>query len=157
MSTALAPLCPACLTRVLAWSATTCPSCHVAASIAPCERCLKSRAGSFVPAGGIKELEGPQEPFLCRDCMEETLDDFVDGRCTWAIWGVAAVMFAVFWWKWMPNWGTAALFLLTLAAFVRWFLATRMQRAPGRRRAGALRFFAMQIVAARRSRAKALK
>jgi hypothetical protein len=157
MASTLEPLCPACFTRVLAWSASSCPSCKVAASLAPCDRCRKSRAGSFVPASGFKELEGPQEPFLCRDCMEETLEDVVDARCTEAIWAVAIVMFSVFWWKWMPAWGTMAAFALTLAAFTRWMLAVRRQKRPGRRREDALRFFAQQIVKARNSRAKALK
>jgi len=157
MASSIAPLCPACLTRVLAWSASSCPSCRVAASLAPCDRCRKSRAGSMIPAAGIPELEGPQAPFLCRDCMEETLDDVVDARCTETIWAVAVVMFAVFWWKWMPAWGTAAAFGLTLVAFLRWILAVRKQRRPGRDRDATLRFFAHQVAKSKRSRARALK
>src|SRR6266850_1246708 len=142
MASRLAPLCPSCLQRVLAWTAARCPACQQSAAIAPCDRCGRSRAGALVPAGGIRELEGPQEPFLCRDCMEETLDDAVDSRCTEAIWAVAIVMFGVFWWKWMPPWGTALAFALAFLALARWFLAARRQRAPGNARAGAQGFFA---------------
>src|SRR6185503_20447279 len=114
MASTLAPLCPVCLQRVLAWSATRCPACQETAPLAPCDRCMRSRAGVFIPAGGMKELEGPQQPFLCRDCMEETLDDAVDRRCNVVIWAVAFVLFSVFWWKWMPAWGTAAGFVVAL-------------------------------------------
>jgi hypothetical protein len=118
---------------------------------------MRSRAGSFVPAGGIKGLEGAQEPFLCRDCMEETLEEAVDGRCTETIWVVAIVLFGVYWWKWMPAWATLAAFGLALVAFVRWILAARRRNAPGKRRAAALRYFALRIAKSKHSRTKALK
>lgn len=151
------PLCPCCLTRVAAWTATRCPACHETAPISVCDRCSRSRAGSYVPAGGMKELEGPQEPFLCRDCMEETLDDAVDSRCTETIWVVAIVLFGVYWWKWMPAWATAAAFALAAVAFVRWIVTAWRKRAPGKSRASSLRFFAQQIRKAKTTRAKALK
>jgi hypothetical protein len=157
MATSLAPLCPTCLQRVFNWSATACPGCRETAPIAPCDSCKKSRAGSFIPASGIKELEGPQEPFLCRDCMEEALDARVEGRLTESIWGVAIVLFSVFWWKWMPPWGTAIAFALTLITFGRWFLAVQKRNAPGRNRPAALKYFASRILKSIQGRQKALK
>jgi hypothetical protein len=122
-----------------------------------CDRCTRTRAGSYVPAGGIKILEGPQEPFLCRDCMEEVLDDAVDARCTETIWMVAIVLFGVYWWKWMPAWATITAFTLALIAFARWILSAQRKRSPGTRRAAALRYFALRIAKSKESRAKALK
>jgi hypothetical protein len=118
---------------------------------------MRTRAGSYVPAGGRKELEGAQEPFLCRDCMEETLEETVDARCTETIWVVAIVLFGVFWWKWMPAWATYVAFALSVVAFARWIAAARRRQTPGRRRAGALRFFVYRIAKSKASRAKALK
>jgi hypothetical protein len=157
MATTTAPLCPTCLQRVLNWSATACPACRETAPIAPCDSCKKSRAGAFIPASGFKELEGPQEPFLCRDCMEEALDARVEASLTWAIWGVAVVLFSVFWWKWMPAWGTATAFVLTLASFALWFIAVQKRAKPGRSRPATLKFFAARIVKSIQGRAKALK
>lgn len=151
------PLCPCCLTRVLAWTATRCPACQQTAPISACDRCKRSRAGSYVPASGMKVLEGPQEPFLCRDCMEEVLEEAVDSRCTETIWVVAIVLFGVFWWKWMPAWATYAAFALSAVFFARWILSARQRQAPGKRRASALRYFAKRIAKSKSSRAKALK
>jgi hypothetical protein len=152
------PLCPCCLTRVLAWTATRCPACQQTAPISNCDRCMRSRAGSFVTAGGsVKGPAGSQEPFLCRDCMEETLEEAVDGRCTETIWVVAIVLFGVYWWKWMPAWATLAAFALALVAFARWILAAQRRNAPGKRRAAALRYFEQRIAKSKQSRAKALK
>ena len=157
MATTSAPLCPICLQRVLNWSATVCPACRETAPIAPCDGCRKSRAGAEIPAAGFKELEGAQTPFLCRDCMEEAFDGRVEARLTEAIWGTAVVLFSVFWWKWMPAWGTAAAFVLTIAAFVRWFLAIQKRNHPDRNREGTMKFFAARIVKGMKSREKALK
>ena len=157
MATSLAPLCPTCLQRVLNWSATVCPGCRETAPIAPCDRCKKSRAGAVLPSSGFRELEGAQPPFLCRDCMEEALDARVEARLTEAIWGTAIVLFSVFWWKWMPAWGTATAFILTIVAFARWFYAIRKRNRPDANREGTMKFFAGQIVKAMRSRQKALK
>jgi hypothetical protein len=157
MATTLAPLCPICLQRVLHWSATVCPGCRETATIAPCDSCRKSRAGAFVAPSGFKELEGAQSPFLCRDCMEEALEARAEARLTETVWGVAIVLFSVFWWKWMPAWGTAAAFVLTLVALGRWFLAVRKRNAPGKSRDATTKFFAARIVKAMKSREKALK
>jgi len=157
MATTLAPLCPICLQRVLHWSATVCPGCRETATIAPCDVCKKSRAGAFIPASGFKALEGAQSPFLCRDCMEEAFDARVEARLPEAIWGTAVVLFSVFWWKWMPAWGTAAAFVVTLAAFARWLLALYKRRAPGKSREETTKYFASRIVKSIHSRQKALK
>jgi hypothetical protein len=157
MATPLAPLCPTCFQRVLHWSATVCPGCRETATIAPCDSCRKSRAGAFLPPSGFRELDGAQAPFLCRDCMEEAFDARVEARLTEAIWGVAIVLFSVFWWKWMPPWGTAAAFVLTLAALARWLAAIRKRAAPGSNRDATTKFLASRIVKAMKGRAKALK
>lgn len=151
------PLCPSCLTRVLAWTATRCPACQQTAPIAACDRCMRTRAGAYVPASGFKELEGPQEPFLCRDCMEETLEEAVDARCTETIWVVAIVLFGVYWWKWMPAWATTVAFALSAVALARWILSAWRRQAPGKRRNAAMRYFAQRIAKSKSSRAKALK
>jgi hypothetical protein len=89
--------------------------------------------------------------------MEEALDARVEARLTESIWGVAIVLFSVFWWKWMPPWGTATVFVLTLITFGRWFLAVQKRNAPGKNRPAALKYFAARIQKAIQGRAKALK
>jgi len=138
MPSDLAPLCPTCFERVVAWSAASCASCRKSSPVAACDDCLKSRAGSFLPVEGGKAggaAPGGAQRFLCVDCIERTLEGDVSERMRDSILAVGMTLLAIYWARAHPVF-IYLLFGVTAVCLTFWWLAVRNRREPALRARG---------------------
>ncbi len=135
MPSGLAPLCPSCLDRALAWTAAACPSCRKRSPVAACDHCRKSRAGSFLPEDAKSAAAaGGAQRFVCVDCMEQALERDVSDWMRNSAFAVVLTILAV-------RYTTQAafvyvLFAASLACLVFWWFAARDRREPARHARG---------------------
>ena len=151
MPAGLAPLCPTCLDRALAWTAGSCPSCQKSSPVAGCDSCQKSRAGAFVPEDPKRPgADGGAQRFICVDCMEKLLEsdvsDLMRNAALAVILAVVAVRFASH-----PAF-TYALFAASAACLVAWWLGADRRRAPAKHVGGVWRIMRRGIERALKKR-----
>jgi hypothetical protein len=139
MPAGLAPLCPSCLDRALAWTAAKCPSCRKSSSVAACDACGKSRAGGFVPDDPKKPEAGGAVRFLCVDCMERDLETEANDHLRNLLLAVALTVAAVWFSRDVARDRVAlvsvivgGLFLAAIGCLISWQLALRNAREPAR-------------------------
>ena len=153
MPSGLAPLCPSCLERVPAWTAGSCPSCRKSSTVAACDRCMRSRAGAFVPEAPDGKDGGAQR-CLCVDCMEKVLEDDVSERMRDTVIAVLVVGLVV--WYRAKDWFVYALFAATAACFVAWWWAATIRREPAKHARAVGKLFRSRVERALRKRARSL-
>jgi hypothetical protein len=129
----LAPLCPCCFQRVLAWEASACPECAAKSEISQCDRCNKSRAGAFVPDDPKHpDSSGGAQRFLCVDCMQQMLDE---ENSSWLFnTALAAAFLVVAIVRQVHQGFVYALLAVTAWCGATWFLAARRRSAPNKLR-----------------------
>ena len=162
MPAGLAPLCPSCLDRALAWTAAKCPSCKKSSSVAACDACGKSRAGGFVADDPKKPEAGGALRFLCVDCMESDLETEANDHLRNLLLAVALTVAAVWFSRdaahdrlALVSTVVGVLFLSAIGCLISWQLALRNARDPARHPASVHALFRRRIARALRKKSRA--
>ncbi len=149
MPVGLAPLCPTCFDRVLAWNAAKCPACSKDTPVAQCDVCQQTRPGAFIPENATKKSDssGGAERFICVDCMEKLLESEVSDAMFNAILAVALSVLAVRYYgrfTFLPI-ATVLCFLASLWCLGMWWHAATRKRVPSKKRDAAWSLFRRRV------------